>query len=163
MLLISLCYATITMPTSKFHHLIWKQKNHWLPTLLAVVFVLVSVLGVYFGMEQHFAPEMMNKKMATCPAMATQSALCPMNITDYITAWQQLLAAIPVNEFSKLLILLAFGLAGVCLKLWQRIRASPDLLWRYCRRLERQHPQQRLYNYLLSAFSQGIIQPKIYA
>lgn len=153
----------IIMLTSSIYHTMRKQKNHWLSTLLAAALIVVGVLGVCFGMEQYFSSEMMNDNMAACPVMMMQPTLCPMNTLDHITAWQQFLAAIPVSEFTLLLILLAFGLASVYVKLRQRVCAAADILLHYCHHLARQHPHQRLYNYLLSVFSQGIIQPKIYA
>ena len=72
-----------------------------LTSIVIVAFLLVGVTGVaYSGMM------MGHGGMVGCPFMGHDVAICNMNPLEYLSAWQNMFAAIPVQSVAMLLLLL---------------------------------------------------------
>ena len=86
-----------------------------------------------------------------------------MNFSEHIAFWQEMLTILPQNaELLGLLILIALMVVAISfwrnhLSLFFKLVASRWKLYL------KQHPQIRLFNKLLEAFSRGILNSKIYA
>lgn len=118
--------------------------------LLTVLFIAVSTTSVAIGMS--------DGTMFSCPLMMMDhSAMCPMTILDHLVGWELMFAAI--REYSVTITLLL----AVALSLyWFSVRrivpdSSPPPQW-----YRESTITYQLHRYLLSAFSQGILHPKLY-
>lgn len=124
-----------------------------------IVFVLVSfafasILGVGMSMEIE------GGQMSGCPFMANQATLCQMSATEHIAQWQQAFLGIPTKTglFALVVILLAAVIIPFA-KPFSQIKhseAASRLLF-YLR-----DTATKIFNPLLLAFSDGILNPKIY-
>lgn len=123
--------------------------------------ILLSVVTLLFigGFGMNLSMSIQNDgKMSKCPLMVQSSSFCQMGIVEHISKWQEMFLAIP---FSGALFLL-FGLVFAVWHLSQRnyFSLSPPISLRL---YKREHPDIKLFDNLLLAFSKGILHPKIYA
>ena len=121
-----------------------------------ITFLVMSFWGLYsMPMDEH-------GKMADCPFMNDSASLCQMSVTEHIARWQQLFTAIPEKNllFSALILLTA--LLMVLFSIVPKIR-DKLLFQRFLHYFYRRKPEINLFNHLLLAFSQGILNPRIYA
>ncbi len=89
--------------------------------------------------------------------------ICTMPLAEHLTAWQSMFTSIPAKSTILYLVVLAFALllfASAFLKryfIWavERLAAIQRLYLVH-------HPNPSLFNPLQEAFSQGILNPKIY-
>ncbi len=87
---------------------------------------------------------------------------CGMDINEHISIWQGMfLTNITMDIFSFLTLVLVVGLAFVHCKFLSSLDFFP-LASRYLH-YDREHPEHKLYHYLLRIFSDGILQPKLFA
>ncbi len=126
---------------------------------LISVFVTAAVFGIWhtFGMQMNS-----QGKMNGCPFMG-QTGICTMTFAQHLTRWQNMFASTPAKAMILSFVLLAIGLlilGSVFLKkhfIWalERMAALQKLYLVH-------HPHLSLFNSLREAFSQGILNPKIY-
>lgn len=133
---------------SKFH----------ISLLLLLALSLVSLIGVShsFGMT-------MNEKgqMSACP-FSGQAAICTMTFAEHLNIWQAMFTATPqkTSFFNFLILTLAFALASIIFR--ERLRLFlGSLTFRWRLHLKRNSFFQ-FFDHLKEAFSQGILNPKIY-
>ena len=125
-----------------------------------IVFVLVSfafasILGVGMSMEIE------GGQMSGCPFMANQATLCQMSATEHIAQWQQAFLGIPTKTglFALVVILLAAVIIPFA-KPFSQVEKLTELAARLFV-YQRTH-FVKIFDPLLIAFSDGILNPKIY-
>ena len=111
-----------------------------------------SLLSMSMGMDGH---------MTNCPFMNGSSSLCQMNVSEHLNQWKQSFSMIREKNLLSLFFLLAIIFAVTLILnnktddkiAYQRFRGH---LYKY-------KPEIKLFDFLLVAFSDGIIRSKIYA
>ncbi len=128
-----------------------------LPLLLVLLtFVFISVFGMNMTMTMQ-----KDGKMSNCPFMMNNSSsFCQMSVAEHIQKWQEMFAAIASRQISISFILAAL-LIPFIYSLTQLTLAPP--LTQIFQRYSKEHPDIRAFNPLLSAFSNGILHPQVYA
>lgn len=137
-----------------------RYPTNWLSNVLALIAVLtlmlVVILGVGMGMNMD-----KDSSMAGCLFMFMNDArtLCPMSALEHVANWQKLFNAIPALRLaymSVLILLLPYILPSLLFaKSNQKLKRSPHAL-------VRENTLLAPLNYLILAFSQGLLHPKIY-
>lgn len=99
--------------------------------------------------------------MAGC-IFTGKTMLCKMSVVEHISLWQNMFTAIP-RESLTLLALLVLSMAAIFVikDVLAPLRSSKDETLEK-RLYLREHPDLLLFNPLKEAFSQGILNPKIY-
>jgi len=122
--------------------------------VLIVAILLVSAFGVGFSGLLMGHDDM---NMIGCPLMGHDVALCPMNPLAHITAWQNLFAAIPVQSFVMVLLLLLalFFVSRLKQYLWL-LHPSPQPVYVSC------NPEAVSHDPLRRFISRGLMHPKIF-
>lgn len=118
-------------------------------------FAFVSILGVGIGME------MTDSQMSSCPFMTGQATMCQMSITEHITQWQEAFLGIPTKTN---LLALAMLLLAVVVIPFVKPFSQFEKLTELAARLFTYHKVHfvKIFDPLLLAFSDGILNPKIY-
>lgn len=127
---------------------------HLLSLLILLIIALVGALGMAAGMSHDQQAPMPN-----CAVMNRASAVCRIGSVAHVVEWQQLFLATLQSGTSFLLGVLV----GFAIVLLLRSHPLSALLAQAYKRYQHQHPNARVYDYLLLARSQGIIQPRLYA
>lgn len=118
-------------------------------------FAFMSILGVGMSMETK------DGQMSGCPFMAGQAAMCQMSVTEHVTQWQQAFLGIPAkaNFLALVVALLIMALASFIesFSRLKKLTASTARFLAY-------HKVNcgKVFDPLLVAFSDGILNPKIY-
>ncbi|MDP3794860.1 MAG: hypothetical protein Q8R13_02955 [bacterium] len=118
-------------------------------------FAFMSLFGVNMGMEAR------DGQMSFCPFMANEVSICQMSVTEHISQWQRAFLGVPskTNFLAFALILAAAVLITFAKSLFQ-----PKKLTELAARLFAYHKEHlvRVFDPLLIAFSDGILNPRIY-
>lgn len=130
---------------------------------IKITFALIAVSFVWFGtfslllhmnqMEQYF-------QMSDC--LFDQAEVCGMSISEHLSSWQSAFTTLPQNIY--LINLLVLTLLSVLIVAFWR-NSLFEFFDHIASRFElyiKQHPQINLFNFLREAFSQGILNSKIY-
>lgn len=120
--------------------------------LVGSVYLFIALFGMsaFFMASEH--EDMMG---GGCPLMRDAGALCQTGIIDHITYWNLL--------FATTLTAIAFYVAvRVSFYVPAHVLAASPPHERY-RRYVKEHPHTRLFQHIVAIFSDGIIQPKIFA
>lgn len=122
-----------------------------------IAFLVMSFWGLYsMPMDE-------NGKMADCPFTSNSASLCQMSFAQHIAQWQQLFTAMPdKNPLFFAFALLCILLIALALIL-PRARDKMMLPQKFRNYLYKQRPEIKLFNHLIVTFSQGILNPRIYA
>lgn len=122
-------------------------------TLLALfTFIFITLFGLNLSMQMSE-----DGRMTVCPFTTGQSSMCQMPAADHLSKWQQTFAA--TLQFAYYLFFLAIFVFAFRFLIYQFTLAPPSTLAFY--RYKINHPDTKSFNFLLQAFSDGIIQPKI--
>ena len=115
----------------------------------------MSLFGISVGMEAR------NGQMSSCPFMASEASVCQMSATAHISQWQQAFLGVP-NKINFLA--LALILAAAVLITFAKSLFKPKKLTDLAARLLAYHKEHlvRVFDPLLIAFSDGILNPRIY-
>ncbi|MBI3305051.1 hypothetical protein HYZ80_01845 [Candidatus Parcubacteria bacterium] len=129
------------------------------PTFL-IIFVLASFAFMsILGMDMSMKPK--DDQMSGCPFMAGQATMCQMGVTEHIAKWQQAFLGIPTKTN-----FLAFAAVLLIAILASLIKPFPQLkkLTASTARFLAYHKASciKVFDPLLIAFSDGILNPKIY-
>lgn len=142
-------------------HLQYKPASvfNFFAALVMVAFVSVSIGAVYhiFGMEMKD-----DGTMSGC-LFDGKAEICNMTFFDHLSRWQRMFTAIPHNaDMAGLLtIALVFTLTAFVLRQrWRFLFFGHSISYQKLYIKQNQHIV--LFNYLNEAFSQGILNPKIY-
>jgi len=117
-------------------------------------FVFMSLFGIGIGME------MKDGQMASCPFVASQASICQMSVTEHIGQWQQAFLGVPEKSNVSILalLLLAFAIVPFA-KPFSQIKQT-EVVTRFVFYLR--DIANKILDPLLLAFSDGILNPKIY-
>lgn len=120
--------------------------------LIASAYMLIAI----FGMSMYIMPSEHGDMMGGgCPLMRDVGSLCQTGMLDHIVHWNTLFA-------TTIGVLVVY--AAVIALAYAPIRAvavsSPHERYR---RYAKEHPHVRLFQPLIGLYSDGIIQPKIFA
>jgi hypothetical protein len=132
------------------------------------IFIIVFFLGIFGcmcnmlmngqgmkGMTDHY-----RQGMSDCPAVSSQSTVCPMSIGQHLLLQNVFIADSNFEFLTFFEIVFGCSLAFSIFKI--RSHLARDNI-NYYRSYMLAHQGVRLYNYLLDIFSQGILQPKLFA
>jgi len=122
--------------------------------LSIVALLLIGGFGLNLSMPMQDDGEMVN-----CPLTNDSSSFCQMGVTEHIAKWQQMFQAVHFSG-AFFIFLLGFVLAVWYLSQRAYFSLSPPMKLRF---YKKEHPDIRLFDNLLLAFSGGILHPKIYA
>ncbi len=133
----------------------YKKPSENVILLTLISFAFMSLFGMSMGMEAK------DGQMSSCPFMAEQEVMCQMNIMEHITQWQKAFLGVP-NKTNFLA--LALILAAAVLVTFGKSLFQPKKLTELAARLLAYHKEHlvRVFDPLLIAFSDGILNPKIY-
>lgn len=121
------------------------------------VLLFASVFSVTFGMQ---ADEFGN--MSHCPFMVGYASVCPMGVIEHIAKWQRLFTAtFPQSGDLTFLIFLLFSSAFVSVFVHAPNIGPPALA--FSPSISKNKPETKLFNYFVIIFSQGILNPRLYA
>lgn len=122
---------------------------------LLLVFVLVGFLGVgYSGMAIDAKGE-----MSLCPLMGV-STFCRMNPLEHISTWQKMFVAFPQKDILILLLLALWSISAIfALRYVQRFYLAVPA---FCFSISRRAGVPPMCRLLQEAFSDGILNPKIF-
>lgn len=118
-------------------------------------FAFMSILGMGVGME------MKDGKMSSCPFTAGQETMCQMNITEHIAQWQQaFLGILTKTDFLALAVALLIAIIASFIKSFPQLKklTAPTAQFLAYHRAN----CAKVFDQLLVAFSDGILNPKIY-
>lgn len=123
--------------------------------LVLASFAFMSILGMGMGMEAK------DGQMSSCPFMADEASICQMSVTEHISQWQQAFLSVPnKTNFLALALILAAAVLITFAKSLFRLKKLTEL----AAQLFAYHKEHlvRVSDPLLIAFSDGILNPKIY-
>lgn len=131
------------------------MKKLWL--IVIMTFLIAVISGISFTMGAG------NKgTMGNCPFMDNASSLCQMGVAEHMEKWRQLFAAIQNRNTFFLFVLGLLFTAFVIYRLTFYFSLAPPLVLIF-QRYQKKNPEVKLFDHLLLAFSDGVIQPKIFA
>jgi hypothetical protein len=131
-----------------------KNPSENLTIFVLASFAFASILGIGMSME------MKDDQMSSCPFMISQATLCQMSVTEHIAKWQQSLLGIPTKTNFLVLVVVLLAVVIISFIKLSQLKALKE-------RAARLFAYQKTYfleifDPLLLAFSNGIINPKIY-
>lgn len=128
-----------------------------------MMFLIVAVAILWsgtFGLLYHMNDVKMDGNMEGC-LFDGPAEICAMNYSEHIATWQSMFTILPQNvNLINLLVLTILSI--ILLFLWRnlfKLFKSITARWRF---YVKQYNQIDIFNSLKEAFSQGIINPKIY-
>ncbi len=129
------------------------QKIIKLPVIFGL-FLLLLLGASQFGMGME-----MSGKMVNCPFTGHSMSVCKMNPLEHIEEWQSMFTAIPAKDVVTIFFLLLVIVALTTLSFWSRF-SIPDIRYLYTRLFSKK--KFHIPNPLEEAFSQGILNPKLF-
>lgn len=133
-----------------------KSQKYVLNILVVIAFLVMSFWSLYsMPMDE-------NGMMVNCPFMNGFVSFCQMNLSEHINQWQQFFTVIREKSLfllsPVLLVFIPVALFTINARAHdkQQLQQSRNYLYQY-------RPEIKLFDCLLIAFSQGILNPKIYA
>lgn len=133
---------------------LWQGKENVF-ILGLVAFLIMSFWSLYS------MPTGVNGEMLNCPLMNGSASLCQMNVFEHISQWQKLFTVIQ-GENLFLLFLASLVFIHVASFVITKRARDKQKLQRLRNYFYWYKPEIKLFDKLLAAFSQGIINPKIY-
>lgn len=133
------------------------KKEKIFVSLILFTFVSVGILGMNIGMAKD-----RDGNMRGCLFGMRQAAICQMNVAEHMVKWQQGRMGITKNVRLLLVTLLS---VLVILPYLGKILKKPraNFVIAKLRYYKKQEHVFKLFQYLLVAFSRGILNPRIYA
>lgn len=134
-------------------HSLRQKLSENLILLVLASFVFISIFGMSAGLK--------NGEMSSCPFMIDQESMCEMSVTEHITKWQAVLTGIPTN--TTLIMFALVLLATALIPFVKPFSELKNLSALTARMLAYQRAHfAKIFDPLLLAFSDGILNPKIY-
>lgn len=131
-----------------------------------LIFGVFSFLAVgTFGMEQFFGMQMNDDGTMSGCLFDGKAKICNMTFSDHLSRWKGMFTAITQKANLFILLFLLISSVGALLLFNARRRLLLLLFSRFSNRWRlyiRHNPELSLFNPLREAFSQGILNPKIY-
>lgn len=120
-----------------------------------VSFAFMSILGMGMSMETK------DGQMSGCPFMTGRATICRMNVTEHIAKWQQAFLGIPTKtNFLALAAALLITALVSFIKPFLQLKKLTVSTVRFL--VYRRANFAKVFDPLLVAFSDGILNPKIY-
>ncbi|MCL5257997.1 MAG: hypothetical protein M1505_02100 [Patescibacteria group bacterium] len=126
-----------------------------LTLLILVYFISVFIFGMGLSMK------IKNGQMSPCPLEPDQTTACRMNIFEHMTRWQQIFLGIPAKTN---LLALALILIAIAMIFFEKTFSKFEESIKFAARLFNYNKTRlvKAFNPLLLAFSDGILNPKIF-
>lgn len=127
-----------------------------LAIFLAGAFLFGATFAMPLGMQidEH-------GNMSNCPFLLEQTSVCSMGIMEHIAKWQQFFTVL-LSQSDVLASIIFLFLNFVLLAIFIHVlNTSPTALALFPP-IPKNKPEAKLFNHLATAFSQGILHPRIY-
>ncbi len=134
-------------------NIIFKKIN---PVFLALVLMPFLWMAL-FGLSQMSAD--MNGGMINCPFSDHSMSICKMNSLEHIQEWQSMFTTLPAKDVVSVLSLILVIIALTTLSFWSKF-SIPEIRYLHTRLLSKN--KFHIPNPLEEAFSQGILNPKLF-
>lgn len=134
-------------------------------TFLAIMVVSIFIFIILFGVNHTLGMEMRGDGTMSGCLFDGKAEICLMTFSDHLSRWQGMFTTIPqkadplITLFLLILIFSAFLLSNLRRRLLLLLFNCLFDRWRL---YLKQNPHLSLFNHLQEAFSQGILNPKIY-
>ena len=130
--------------------------------LFAITAISFLWLGT-FGLLHHMSEMKPDNASGSGCLFNGQAEVCTMNFSEHIALWEGMMTTLP-QEVGALSLLALALLLVVIVTFWHGslFEFSERVAFRW-RLYIKQNPQVRLFNSLIEEFSQGILNPKIFA
>jgi len=126
-----------------------------LTLFVLISFAFISIAGMSMGMETK------DGQMSGCPFMASEASMCQMNITEHISQWQEIFLGVPnKTNFLALAIVLLIVILASFIKPFSQLKRLSTCTARFL--AHHRVNFAKVFDPLLVAFSDGILNPKIY-
>lgn len=128
-----------------------------LAIVCAGAFLAAVTFSMTFGMQTDD-----HGSMSGCPFTRSEARVCPMGVIEHIAKWQQLFTAAFAQSgspASMVFLLLIFILLAV----FARVPNSAPPALALSPPVPKHKPETALFNHLATAFSRGILNPRLYA
>ncbi len=126
--------------------------------LIKFAVIIFTIWVLIFGFFQLESGLTSNKSETNCPFSAHSEAMCQMNPMEHFQEWQNAFTVLPTkNIVSMFLFILAFILIGRFAFSNRFLIQKPSFLF-----LKNIINSFRIFNPLKDAFSNGILNPKIF-
>jgi len=131
-----------------------------------ILFAITTISFLWFGTFglMHYMSEMKCNIVGGNGCLFNdQTQVCTMNFSEHMALWQGMFMSLPQNTALLDMLTLALVLVAV-IAFWHNplTELSERVVSRW-RLYIKQNPQIRLFNSLVEKFSQGILNPKIFA
>ena len=130
---------------------------------MLIILIAVSFLWLgTFGLFNHMSEMKHGGPMSGCLFNGHLEA-CIMNVSEHIAIWQSMMTALPQKAgFTDILVLIALSVA-IIISYKNRLFDISEFTGSRWRLYIKQHNEISFFDSLLEIFSQGILNPKIYA
>ncbi|MFA6295492.1 MAG: hypothetical protein WC666_03655 [Candidatus Paceibacterota bacterium] len=130
--------------------------------LFAITAISFLWLGT-FGLMHHMSEMKPDMTGGSGCLFNGQTEVCTMNFSEHIALWEGMMTTLP-QEIGALSLLALALLLVVVVAFWRNplFEFSEHIASRW-RLYIKQNPQIRLFNSIIEQFSQGILNPKIFA
>lgn len=146
----------VQFPLATLMSILRKKIFENLTLFMLVLFTLISILGINTSMK------IKDGQMSFCSFMDRQEAMCQMSAVEHIALWQKAFIGIPSkNDFFALAILSLIIIIIPFIKLFSQLKK----LIAFAAQLSARRKAClviKVFNPLLLAFSDGILNPKIH-
>ncbi len=120
-----------------------------------LIFIIISNLGLNLSMN-------MDKQghVTHCPFMNDTATVCPMTFTEHLLRWEEMFTATMQSKaFQSYMFILLVAVLYLVEQRSNTKQSDSDITYKY---YKDRHKDTKLFNYLILAFSDGIIHPKLY-
>ena len=125
-------------------------------TIISIfTFLFINIFGLNMSMRMD-----KDGHMAPCPFMNDKKTICSMSFTEHLAKWSSLFNTnLQINDLLATVVLLATAIILVFCNPFRIALAALLCLHRYYRD---KNPSLKVSNYLTLAFSDGILNPRLY-
>lgn len=130
-------------------------------TKATILFMAVAVLWLgTLGLFYHMSEMKMTGSISEC-LFDSPVGVCLMNFSEHLIAWQNIFSGLPQNTGLSSLIVLTILLSASLFLLINRFSLLENAFFRW-KFLSKRHNQRYIFNSIKEAFSQGILNPKLF-
>ncbi len=122
--------------------------------------ILLAFGFIAFSGPTHSSMTGMNEIMTNCPSTHQAHSVCPMTAAKHIAEWQKLFMTTPLQNF---MILILLSLAVAYIYIFDKFYRLQYIFTQRFKHYRQEHPNLKLFDFLIAIFAKGILQPKLYA
>lgn len=134
--------------------------------IVKILFALTAISFLWFGtfgLLHHMSEMKPDMAGGSGCLFNGQTEVCTMNFSEHMALWQGMFTSLPQEVGVLSLLALALLLVAV-IAIWQKpLTEFSELVASRWRLYIKQNPHIRLFNSIIEQFSQGILNPKIFA